>query len=107
MIIIKNQIKFDLSELWLIWYKLEIAKFEKFGMIFQNFGIQMGIFLITKFRNFRIWEKIETIFLKNCKIQKIWNSKKNLKIRKIAKLGKFEKSQNSKNSKNLEFGKFR
>ncbi len=37
MIIIKNQIKFDLSELWLIWYKSEIAKFEKFGMIFQNF----------------------------------------------------------------------
>ncbi len=38
MIIIKNQIKFDLSELWLIWYKSEIAKFEKFEMIFQNFG---------------------------------------------------------------------
>src|SRR6266542_4444159 len=96
MIIIKNQIKFDLSELWLIWYKLEIAKFEKFGMIFQNFGIQMGIFLITKFRNFRIWEKIETIFLKNCKIQKIIKFGK-FRIWKIQtkKLMIFQKSQNS------------
>src|SRR6266540_4995411 len=50
-------------------------------------SLQMGIFLITKFRNFRIWEKIETIFLKNNKIRKSQNSE-NHKIWKIIKFGK-------------------